>query len=95
MYYEVVQVQPLTAQPICEVLSTGLLNDTFRTKYTNASDLGNMLGGKSEDLQCLFTHMHKRKELKTSSWKRSWKWQHFFPLNYKQNLIYLEDFHPD
>lgn len=78
MYYEVVQVQPLTAQPICEVLSTGLLNDTFRTKYTNASDLGNMLGGKSEDLQCLFTHMHKRKELKTSSWEEIMEVATFF-----------------
>lgn len=95
MYYEVGQVQPLTAHPIYEVLNTDLLEDTVRTKDRNARDPGSTLGGESEDLQCLFTCMHKRKEFKTSSWEEILETALFFPLIYKQNLNYLEDFHPD
>lgn len=95
MYYEVLQVQPLTVHPICEVRSTGMLNDTFRTKTTNASDPKSTLRCESEDLQSFFTHTHKRKRFKTSPWEDNLETAPFFPLNYKQNLNYLEDFHPD
>lgn len=41
----------------------------------------------------LHTHTNE-KDLKLPHGKRSWKLHHFFPLNHKQNLNYLEDFHP-
>lgn len=77
MYYEVLQVQPLTVHPICEVLITGLLNDTFRSKDTNASDpkASSEAGQKTCSVS---SHTHKWKGFKTSSWEEILETAPFF-----------------